>query len=70
MTIDEILGKAQCVTDDQGKRLVMLDVESWNELVELIEELEDSFHLLKSKGEETIPWEQAVEELRAQGIDV
>lgn len=51
---------------------VVLDYTVWEELVALIEELEDAEEIrrLREAEEEAIPWEQAKEELRAEGIDV
>jgi len=73
MTITEILDKVQYVTDTQGNRQgILIDLAAWEELIERLEDLEDEAELIRAKLEqgEIIPWEQAKEELRAQGIEV
>ena len=49
----------------------MLDYEQWLELLTLLEDLADLQEMdrVRNVGEETIPWEQAKVELRAQGVD-
>ncbi len=73
MSVIDLLQKAQFVVDVHGnKRAVLLDYASWEELLILLEDLEDSEEIrrLHEAGEEAIPWEQAKAELRANGVDV
>ena len=71
MTISEMLDKVQYATDDKGNELVLIDRAAWEELLEILEDLEDVAEIERVRKEgDYIPWEQAVEELRAQGIDV
>lgn len=73
MSTTELLQAAQFIVDAHGNKMaVVLDYTVWEELVALIEELEDAEEIcrLREAEEEAIPWEQAKEELRAEGIDV
>ena len=73
MQVDELLRKVQFVTDQSGKKTaVLIDYTFWEELLELLEDLEDGAEIdrFHDSGEEAIPWEQVKEELRAKGIDV
>jgi len=73
MSALEILQAAEFVVDAHGnKRAVLLDYKVWEELLTLLEDREDveEIQRLREAGEETIPWEQAKAELRAEGIDV
>ena len=73
MHMNELVGAARFVVDSEGdKKAVMLDYEHWLELLTLLEDLADLQEMdrVRSVGEETIPWEQAKVELRAQGVDV
>jgi len=61
------------VVDEQGqKTAVILDYEVWQELLALLEDLEDIAEIreLQESGEEAIPWEEAKEALRREGVDV
>ena len=51
---------------------MVLDYTVWEELLTLLEDWEDAEELrrLREAGEETVPWEQAKAELRAEGVDV
>ena len=71
--VDELIRKAQTVVDcDGNKKAVQLDYATWEELLELMEDIEDIREIdrLREANEEYIPWERAVEELRADGVDV
>ena len=73
MSVIELIESAQFVVDSAGNRkAVQLDLAVWEELVSVLEDLEDAQELaqLRQLDEETIPWEQAKTELRADGIDV
>jgi hypothetical protein len=73
MHMTELIEAARFVVDSEGqKKAVMLDYEHWQELLTLLEDLADLQEIdrIGISGEETIPWEQAKEELRAQGVDV
>ena len=68
MSALEILQAAEFVVDVHGnKRAVLLDYKVWEELLTLLEDREDveEIQRLREAGEETIPWEQAKAELRA-----
>ncbi len=70
MQVSELKEKARIVIDSAGnKRAILLDYAIWAELIEELEDME-AIDLARESGEEYIPWEQAVKELRAQGIDV
>ena len=71
--IQELLETAEFVVDIQGqKKAVMLDYSIWEDLLQLLEDIEDSAEIEASQmsGEEPIPWEQARTELRARGVNV
>jgi hypothetical protein len=54
------------ITDDAGNRVgVILDLAQYEELLEAKEELEDirAFDEAKASGDETIPLDQALEEI-------
>ena len=71
--IQELLETAELVFDTQGKKTaVMLDYSIWKDLLQLLEDIEDSAEIEASQmsGEEPIPWEQARAELRARDVNV
>ena len=73
MTVKEMLNAAQFLVDTDGTRkAVVLDYSLWQELIEMLEDLEDIEELqnLQNADKETIPWEQAKVELRAEGVNV
>ena len=73
MQMTELIDAARFVVDSDGrKKAVVLDYEHWQELLELLEDLADLQEIdhVRNTGEETMPWERAKEELRAQGVDV
>jgi len=73
MSIQEIVESAQIVIDAHGtKKAVLLDFALWEEILELLEDLEDAAEIerLRREDEEEISWEQAKRELRNQGVNV
>ncbi len=69
----DVFDKAQFVVDAYGNRqAVLIDYRLWEELLALLEDQEDAREIqrLREAGEETIPWEQAKAELRAEGMNV
>ena len=73
MQMTELIAAARFVVDSEGhKKAVMLDYGHWQELLTLLEDLSDlqEIERVRRDAEETIPWEQAKAELRAQGVDV
>ena len=73
MQMTELIDAARFMVDSDGrKKAVVLDYEHWQGLLELLEDLADLQEVdrVRNAAEETIPWEQAKEELRAQGVDV
>jgi hypothetical protein len=75
MSVSEVLQQAQFLVDAEGnKKAVVFDYSLWEELLTLLEDLEDAEEIrrLREAGEdkESLPWEQAKEELRRQGVDV
>lgn len=72
-SVGELLSKAELVFDGEGRRkAVVLDYSIWQDLLDWIEEMEDSALIEESRksGEETVSWEEAKKELRAKGVDV
>jgi hypothetical protein len=73
MNVVEKLQETQFIVDAEGiKRAVILDYSVWEELLTLLEDAEDAEEIdqLRQAEEETIPWERAKAELRAEGVDV
>ena len=73
MTVTELLETAEFLIDNDGKRKkIVFDYAIWEELRELLEDLEDAEEMsrLRQSDEESISWEQAKAELRAEGVDV
>ena len=73
MTVAEKLQAAQFVVDADGtKKAVVLEYALWEELLSFLEDAEDAeeLNLLRESGGETVSWEQAKAELRAEGVDV
>ena len=61
-----IVEKVAFVVDAEGrKKAVMLDYPSWQDLLNLLEDIEDSAEIEASRlsGEKPIPWEKARAEL-------
>ncbi len=73
MQVSELIQKAQVVVDcDGNKKAVQLDYATWEDLLDLLEDIEDIREIdrVRDANEEYVPWEQAVAELRADGVDV
>jgi len=75
MSVTEVLQQAQFLVDSEGnKKAVVFDYSLWQELLTLLEDLEDGEEIRRlreaGEAEEALPWEQAKEELRRQGLDV
>ncbi|MEB3121516.1 MAG: hypothetical protein VKL41_09885 [Snowella sp.] len=66
MNTTQLLEKIQIVVDAKGNQsAISLDLEDWEQLLMLLEEMEDANDILQAKqeNEETISWEQAKAEL-------
>jgi hypothetical protein len=73
MSITDLVQQVQFLVDADGKKkAVVLNYALWEELLTQLEDLEDAQEIerLRDSGEEVIPWEQAKEELRGEGLDV
>ena len=73
MSVAEKLFDVRFVVDAEGnKTAALLDYALWEELVEMVEDLEDAEEIARLRGEdeEAIPWEEAKAQLRAEGVDV
>ncbi|MGH8559407.1 MAG: hypothetical protein ACRESZ_18555 [Methylococcales bacterium] len=73
MTVVELLQHVEFLVDASGnKKAVVLEYAAWEELLNELEALDDAKEIqhLRELGEETIPWEQAKAELRAEGACV
>ena len=73
MRANKLISKAKLILDSNGDRkAVQLEWDTWEELLEYLEDIEDSEAIEHSRksGEEVISWEQAQAELRAAGVDV
>jgi hypothetical protein len=66
MNTTQLLEKIQIVVDAKGNQsAISLNLEDWEQLLMLLEEVEDANDILQAKqeNEETISWEQAKAEL-------
>jgi hypothetical protein len=66
MTIAEILETVRFVVNPSGqKSAVMVDLDVWEEIVSMLEDLEDAEEMKQAKmvHEETIPWGIAKKDL-------
>ena len=66
MTIAEILETVRFVVNPSGqKSAVMVDLDIWEQIVSMLEDLEDAEEMKQAKmvHEETIPWNAAKKEL-------
>jgi hypothetical protein len=73
MSWKELIAKTEFLVDAEGKKkAVVVEIELWEELIALLEDVEDAAEIqhMRDAGEETVDWQQAKNELRAQGIDV
>ena len=70
LLISGLKEKARTVIDSSGKkRAALIDYEIWSELIEDLDCME-AIDQVRESNEKYIPLEQALENLRAQGIDV
>jgi PHD/YefM family antitoxin component YafN of YafNO toxin-antitoxin module len=70
MTVAEIFKSVKYITNDKGKKsAVVVDMEVWEQIVTLLEDLEDAEELGRARAvkEETIPWNIARKELNLEG---
>lgn len=68
MSVTDILDSAQFVIDKEGQQTaVLLDLEAWEALRQLLEDLEDMAELeaAQQENEKTIAWEHVVAEYQA-----
>ena len=68
MGVADLIQKSRFVVDAKGeKQSVLLDYAVWEELLNLLEDLEDSEEIgrLREAAEESIPWDQAKVEIVA-----
>ncbi len=73
MSRKELIEKAEFLVDADGKKKsVLVNIEVWEELITLVEDLEDTAEIqdMREQDVEAVDWEQAKNELRAKGIDV
>jgi len=66
MNTAQLLEKIQIVVDAKGNQsAISLDLQDWEQLLILLEDVEDANDILQAKqeNEETISWEQAKAEL-------
>ncbi len=66
MNTTQLLEKIQIVVDAKGNQsTISLNLEDWEQLLILLEEVEDANDILQAKqeNEQTISWEQAKAEL-------
>ncbi len=66
MTIAEILETVRFVVNPSGqKSAVMVDLDVWEEIVSMLEDLEDAEEMKQAKmvREETVPWDVAKKDL-------
>ncbi len=64
--IYELIGAAEFVIDAEGqKKAVMLDFSAWEDLLNLLEDIEDSAEIesIRAGGEKPVPWEKAKTDL-------
>jgi hypothetical protein len=72
MSVNELLQSARFVVDTQGNRqAVQLDLDTWEAVVALLEDLEDAEELRQARQEEDelIPWEQVKADYQASHPD-
>jgi len=56
------------VIDDKGHKVeAILDIETFQELMSILEDLNDNRLIDETLGEETLPWEEVQESLRREG---
>ena len=70
---NDLIPKTRLIHDSDGNRVaVELDYQTWDKLLEYLEDLEDIWELsrMDRSKEEYVPLEWVKEDLRAKGIDV
>lgn len=58
------------LTDCQGRRTaVVVDIETWNEIIEVLEDIEDAEEMRVARDEEDVlvPWKRLKKNLVSQG---
>ena len=66
MTVAEILNSVKFVVDPNGQQsAVVVDIEVWEQIVTLLEDIEDAEEVKKARSlkEETVPWKTAKKDL-------
>jgi hypothetical protein len=66
MTVAEILNSVKFVVDPNGQQsAVVVDMEVWEQIVTLLEDVEDAEEVKKARSlkEETIPWKTTKKDL-------
>lgn len=66
MTVADILNSVKFVVDPNGQQsAVVVDMEVWEQIVTLLEDLEDAEEIRKARSvkEENIPWKKAKKDL-------
>ena len=66
MTVAEILNSVKFVVDPNGQQsAVVVDIEVWEQIVTLLEDVEDAEEVKKGRSlkEETVPWKTAKKDL-------
>ena len=69
---NDLIPKTRLIKDSDGNRVaVELDYQTWDKLLEYLEDIEDMWELSRMKdSDEYVPLEWVKEDLRAKGIDV
>ena len=59
------------IDEDKRKKAVIITIKEWEEIIEDLEELEDirAYDKTKSEPQDSIPFEQAVNEIREETVD-
>jgi hypothetical protein len=68
MSVTELLQSVQFVVDHEGKRkAVQVDLQTWEELLGLLEDMEDAADMEQARHEDDklIPWEQVKTDYKA-----
>ncbi len=71
MSINELVQSVQFLTDAGGqKTAVLIDIDSWEEIVTLLEDIEDAYELQQAKQtqEKLVDWETVIVETPNLGV--
>lgn len=71
--IYDLIETAEFVVNAEGeKKAVMLDFSVWEDLLNLLEDIDDSTEIeaVRASGEQPVSWREAKAQLRAEGVDV